>query len=304
MVPHNQRGLQYSLPSLLKAPYNKGRKLFAFYRFYVWMYVQVFKLTNYKYAIWGDRKIYLSYHSLQCMWLMHNYWVDWEEYNLIKDILRPDDICFDVGANIGLYTLWMSRFNLSGAVHSFEPDENNHNSFQRNIQLNDLEDRVQINRLGIADRTGTLYLTKNIDVENHLTTEKSPDAVEISIITLDDYCEQNSIVTIRYLKIDIEGFELTALSGAKDLLSRGAIDMIQLEINSSLSNSGASEDELVSYLNSFGYHLASYNVSEKKLEKINYERKRENYFAVRSIDLLNEQLENNFTRQQFTPVLN
>lgn len=286
-IPHNQSGLQYSFSSLFKAPYNKGKMAFALYRFSVWMYVQLFKRSNYKFTIWNNRKIFLNYHSLQGMWLMHNYWVDWEEYNLIKDILNNDSTVLDVGANIGLYSLWMSKYNQNGTVHTFEPDDNNYIFLEKNIRLNHLENRVRINKTGIADKTGFLYLTKNIDVENHLTTEKTSEAVEIPVITLDDYCKQSSIKNIRYLKIDIEGFELSALRGATNLLTMGAIDIIQLEINSALSNSGASEDQLISFLYSFGYSLARYNVEEKTLENINYTRKRENYFAVRSVDELN-----------------
>ena len=292
MVPHNQRGLQYSFGSLFKAPYNKGRMMFALYRFSIWMYLQLFKRTNYKFSIWNNRKIFLNYHSLQSMWLMHNYWVDWEEYNLIKDILLIDDISFDVGANIGLYTLWMSKFNVNGAVHSFEPDEKNYISLQKNVQVNNLG-HVHINRLGIADKNGVLYLTRNIDVENHLINEKTSDAVEILIISLDEYCKRNSIDKIRYLKIDIEGFELAALQGAEGLLRRGAIDVIQLEINNSLLNSGASEEKLISFLDSFGYSLACYNVKKRILEKVEYDNARENYFAIRSIDLQNAHLKNN-----------
>lgn len=291
-TPHNQRGLQYSLSSLFKAPYNKGKMAFALYRFSVWMYVQLFKRTNYKFNIWNNRKLFLNYHSLQGMWLMHNYWVDWEEYNLIKEILNNDSTAFDIGANIGLYSLWMSKYNQNGSVHAFEPDDNNYIFLKKNIRLNHLEGRVRINKTGIADKTGSLFLTKNIDVENHLTTEKTPEAVEIPIITLDDYCKQNAIRNIRYVKIDIEGFELSALRGAASLLTQGAIDVIQLEINSALSNSGASEDELISFLNSFGYYLARYDVEEKALENINYSKDRENYFAVRSIDELNRQIRN------------
>ena len=289
-IPHNQQGLQYSFSSLLKAPYNKGRFFFAIYRFCIWMFVQVFRVNNYRFSIWNNRKVFLSHHSLQSMWLMHNYWVDWEEYNLIKDIVNENDIVFDVGANIGLYSLWMSKFNPGGTVHSFEPDNNNYILLKKNIELNELNNSVRINKTGIADTLGFLYFTKSIDVQNHLTTEKMPDAVKIPVTTLDEYCNQNAIDKIRYIKIDIEGFELSALHGAQQLLSNGSIDVIQLEINNSLSNSGNSEDQLVSWLDSFGYYLTSYNVKENRLEKITFTQDRENYFAVRSVEVLNEQI--------------
>ena len=45
-IPRNQQGLQYSFSSLLKAPYNKGRFFFALYRFFTWIFIQVFRVQE------------------------------------------------------------------------------------------------------------------------------------------------------------------------------------------------------------------------------------------------------------------
>src|SRR5215216_5285749 len=98
-----------SLRILYQAPYNKLHKISALYRFFYWKIIRVLKLKNVAYNIWDDRKFYLSYDSFHSMWVMYNCVVDWEEFNLIRDYLQPNDTTADIGANIGYYSVWMSK---------------------------------------------------------------------------------------------------------------------------------------------------------------------------------------------------
>ena len=279
-----------SIKTLLGAPYNKKHVGFALYRFFQWKFIRFFKPKEVRLNIWGDRQVLLYPDSIQSMWFMYNYWVDWEEFNLIKDIIRQDDILLDIGANIGFYTLWMSRFIGKGSVHSFEPDEKNFQRLDRNINLNGLGSVIKANKTAVSEKTGTLFLTQDRDTMNHLTYEKTTGAVSISTITLDEYCQANNINRIKYLKIDIEGFEMTAFKGGEQLLRNGAIGIIQLEINNALNNSGITEEQLVSYLAGFGYQLATYDIPAKKIKRIGLSRQRENYFAIKDTPWIREQL--------------
>lgn len=270
-----------SIKYLLQSPYNKQHLGFAMYRFFLWKFIRAFKVKDYQLSIWNDKKVSIHYDSVQSMWLMYNYWVDWEEFHLIKDVVLPDDTVFDIGSNIGLYTLWISKYIKSGKIHSFEPDTKNHSRFEKNVLLNGVQHVVVINKIGVSNNTGTIYLTQDRDVQNHVVFEKTQNSVEIKTITLDEYCSKNGVGRIRYLKIDIEGFEMLAFKGAESLLREGRIDIIQLEINNALANSGVTEQELIAYLKSFGYYLARYDIGTKKLERIEFTPERENYFAVR-----------------------
>lgn len=281
-----------SVNSLLNAPYNKGsRVFFAFYRFFIWKFIRAFKIKGFTYKVWNDRKVLLDYRTFQSMSLMYNYWVDWEEYNLIDHAVRPEDTVLDVGSNQGLYTLRLSRYTTRGAVHSFEPDPGNFSYLKKHVELNDLSAKVHINNMGVADRSGFLSFTQGLDGQNHLVTGSAPGTIEIPVITLDEYCRKESISHVRYLKIDIEGFELAAFKGAGDLLRNGRIDIIQMEVNEALEHSGTTVEELISFLLSCGYHLAGYDVKNNRLAAITYSPEIENYFAVRDIATLNEQLQ-------------
>jgi hypothetical protein len=52
---------------------------------------------------------------------------------------------------------------------------------------------------------------------------------EIKLTTIDLYCKKNNIEQIHFLKLDIEGHELNALNGAKNMIEKGKIDFIQFE---------------------------------------------------------------------------
>ena len=73
-----------SLKTLYQAPYNKKHPVSALVRFVYWKVIRLFKLKEVRYRVWNNRTILLDYNSFQSMWLMYNYIVDWEEFNLIS----------------------------------------------------------------------------------------------------------------------------------------------------------------------------------------------------------------------------
>ena len=276
-----------SLKVLLQFPYNKKYPLKAISRFLEWKLIRLFKIKNYKKQIWSDKYIYLSFDSLQSMWLMYHYIVDWEEFNLIENYLKNNMVFFDVGSNMGFYTLWASRFlNISGSIHSFEPDENNFNRLYENLKINNIQKFVTINQVAISDINGILQFSIGLDGENHILSNANDAFTKVDSLSLDFYCKSNNVNCIDYLKVDVEGFELMVIKGAKNLIEQKRIKIIQLEINKTLGNSNTSSEELINTLEEFGYILCKYDVEKKQLKPIRYSINRENYFFVFDINIL------------------
>jgi hypothetical protein len=67
---------------------------------------------------------------------------EWRETLVLKRILTPDDICFDVGANIGYYSTLMAKIAYRGEVHAFEPVPINWHILKINLILNKLSNAV------------------------------------------------------------------------------------------------------------------------------------------------------------------
>lgn len=266
--------------------------MFALYRFLLWKLIRIFSIKDLKYRLWDNRKIFLNYDSFQSMWIMYNYYVDWEEFNLICNYVQPADDVFDVGANMGFYTIWMSKFVSLGKIHSFEPDSKNFDRLQKNIALNNLESQVIANKKAVSNINGELLFTTGLDGENHIVDQSDKNIVGVESTRLNSYVLKNCINSIAYLKIDVEGFEYNVLKGADNILLNKKIDIIQLEINTTIDQSGKTIIDVLELLNGYAYYLCSYDVKTNELKKTPFSKERENYFAVTDLEKVNSRLRN------------
>ncbi len=130
----------------------------------------------------------------------------------------------DIGANIGWYSLVLSSGSKPQVI-SFEPDPFNFSLLQDNISLNK-KDNIQAFNKAVSDQPGvmTLYLYKNYNLGRHsaIRQRNSIGSEEVETIQLDSFLENKALgdKKIRLIKIDIEGYEFAAMSGAKEALQR------------------------------------------------------------------------------------
>lgn len=280
-----------SIFSLFHAPYNTRHPFSAVFRFFEWKLIRLLKFTNYKKSLWGDKKIYLNYDSFQSMWIMYNYIVDWEEFNLIEKYVKNGDVVFDIGSNMGFYTIWFSKFiGNNGSVFSFEPDSKNFSRLKKNIELNNLDNQISANQLAVSDHDGVVKFTTGFDGENHISNSGETNISEVNSIRLDSFYQLKSITKVSYLKIDVEGFEYAVLKGGEELFNKKIVDIIQLEINSAIENSATSIEMILQLLKEYNYTLCKYDIVTNKLVSIDYHSERENYFAVADIYRINKKL--------------
>ena|SRR5438067_617319 len=86
--------------------------------------------------------------------------------------------------------------------------------------------------------------------------DSPPGAEDVPITTLDAFCTEQSIPHINFLKIDTEGTDLRVLQGARDLLSRQAIDLVEVEAGANPANETHVPFEILkAHLESHGYLL-------------------------------------------------
>ena len=215
---------------------------------------------------------------------MYNWIVDWEEFNLIKDLVRESDHCLDIGANMGFYTIWLSKFSQN--TISFEPDNKNFQRLSQNIRLNGLTHATALN-IALGNEEGSVNFTKHRDGENHISLSGNTETGRVECRKLDNVLTGYGITRVRYMKIDVEGFELAVLEGASSLLLEKNADIIQVEINEAVVNSGSTVDELLAFIAGMGYQLCSYDVINRKLVKEQYSPDRENYFLTYDVDMIN-----------------
>ena len=161
---------------------------------------------------------------------------------VLKQILSEGNIFVDVGANIGLMSILASSLvKKSGKVVAFEPNPVTMEILKENIALNNLSN-IEISEyaIGSSDKTSRLYQRKdqNRGCASLIETEFEADIYDIQVIPLSSYFNQHD--TIDLIKIDIEGFELEALIGAREFLLGNSPPKLILECSEMRKNTSHS----------------------------------------------------------------
>lgn len=200
----------------------------------------------------------------------HYYWGEFEKENIdfFRSLIRENQTIFDVGANIGIYSLVASqKLNEGGNIFCFEPSEWAFNRLNENIALNGFSN-IEVIKKGISDKSGTInfYVCRDdaynsIGVKPMMEVEK---IVPISVTTIDEFCEEQKISHIDILKIDAEGADYLVLKGAVGMLNKPNSPIIFCEFNRNISDGfDFSKNDFVNYLINNNYLI--YELKNKRL---------------------------------------
>ena len=164
-------------------------------------------------------------------------WID--SFNDNKKI-----IFWDVGANIGLYSIYAALKHSDIEIISFEPSTSNLRVLSRNISINKLEEKIKINQLPLTkDQNQYLMFDESEFIEGSaLTTfgagidfegkSMQPKNRYKIFGTNINYLIKNNILLIpNYIKIDVDGIEHLILEGASDHLDNSEIRSMSIELN-------------------------------------------------------------------------
>ena len=176
-------------------------------------------------------------------------YTDRAERKLLKSILSEGAVVVDAGANIGIYSQFLSRcVGPTGVIHAFEPSPENFTRLQAATRK---LTNVRLSQAAVGQRSGRseLYLSDklNVDHRTYATEGDSRRDMPIDIIALDDYFKRGQRVDL--IKMDIQGYELHALHGANRVLADNPNVKLLLELwPYGLRQAGATYVELVEFL--------------------------------------------------------
>jgi FkbM family methyltransferase len=202
--------------------------------------------TLYEWAFPIYRPLYAGYKT----------YADRAERQLLRKILFQGAVAVDVGANIGIYSEFLSRYvGPTGLVHCFEPSPDN---FRRlSAATRDLSN-IRLAQAAVGERSGEckLYISDKLNVDHraYKADGDSRRAVPIEMVALDDYFKPGQRVDL--IKMDIQGYELHALRGAQRLLQENAEINLLLEFwPAGLEQAGVSWEGLVEMLQELNMNL-------------------------------------------------
>lgn len=160
-----------------------------------------------------------------------------------KDI--PSPVVFDVGANIGDYSQLVKRCMPLARVYAFEPAKATYDQLIANlgdighsgsndvkpfnIGFSDSEKTVELFSYAIEGQESSLLASIDQRLPTQVVAVETSTSETITVKTLDGFCASEGIDRIDFLKLDVEGHELSVLRGAQGMLTKGAISMIQFE---------------------------------------------------------------------------
>lgn len=169
-----------------------------------------------------------------------DYWLgtyEPEVQNGISELVKPGDIIFDIGANIGFLTLLFARqTGAKGHVHAFEALPANILRLKQNIDRNNFQERVTVIPAAVLDKSGPVEFfigpssgMGKVEGSAGRDSIEYTDSIRVEGLSIDEYIELGGNIPANIVKIDIEGGEVLAVPGMQKLIhNHRPIVMIEL----------------------------------------------------------------------------
>jgi FkbM family methyltransferase len=203
------------------------------------------------------RRVRLARSAYAWMYLLGKTLAESRERRFLRERVAPGMVVFDVGANIGFYTTFLSRLvGPAGRVHAFEPDPV---SFEILRERTARRPNVEVTQAAAGERPGrmTLFCNRLNRADNRVYAHGGNiplERIEVPTLTLDDYCEARGIDRIDALKMDVQGAEVAALAGFRRTLARTPPRWMLIEFAPELlTGAGSSPEAFWALLAEYGF---------------------------------------------------
>jgi FkbM family methyltransferase len=171
---------------------------------------------------------------------------------------HPGEAFFDIGANYGYWSRYVltdaRRRGISNAsVVAFEPLPDNYGLLVENMKrVPESDTSVHCEPMAVSEAAGTCFMNlSNEDPGSSFASETG--TVPCRVTTIDAYVEEHHIQKVGLMKVDVEGYELHVLRGARKTIQRDRPQIICELIPAYLARSGATLDEVMREISGMGY---------------------------------------------------
>jgi FkbM family methyltransferase len=180
---------------------------------------------------------------------LHGCWLgsyEWKTQRLLTARVKSGGVFYDIGANVGFYSLLASRLIAPGRVYAFEPLPANLVYLRKHLELNRIKN-VEVTQMAICDHVGVAqFQTEETRAMGRIEANGN---LSVRTSTVDALLEEERIPPPNYIKMDIEGSEFRALLGAK-----GCVERYRPQIFLAIHGSGV-HDNCRQLLSSWNYRF-------------------------------------------------
>lgn len=177
--------------------------------------------------------------------------------DILFRFLKSGDVVYDIGANIGIHTIFLAkRVGKKGVVVAFEPEEKNSFILRRNIEINELKN-VRVFTEALGDKNEQMYLYKNKKGGiGKYSLVKGTDRWSYKTVQVnkgDCLVSKKNLPLPNAVKIDVEGFEFPVLKGLEQTLLNKNCRIICCEIHNHLYPKNITPQDVLNYINKLGF---------------------------------------------------
>jgi FkbM family methyltransferase len=150
---------------------------------------------------------------------VHGCWLgsyESDKQDLFARTVQRGDAVYDIGANVGFYTLLSSVLaGPSGVVYAFEPLPRNIELLKKHLLLNHIAN-VQVIESAVADKPGTAsFELSGSALQGKLGGDPAATSITVNVVSLDQIVAERNLRLPRLMKVDVEGAEYDVLVGAE-----------------------------------------------------------------------------------------
>ncbi len=189
--------------------------------------LNIFSLPNYGSISWKTWKVFIylkdwkgpSFHIINDgveSYENHN-------YEVLKKVCKTDSVFFDVGANVGIFSLRLAQERSDITIYAFEPEPNASHCLRQTIEANSITS-ISLFQTALSNKEGNA--TFYFDGENHGGHSLNSNSIidsgstildkfSVSLTTLDQMVQQHSLSRLDVVKIDVQLHEESVLQGAR-----------------------------------------------------------------------------------------
>lgn len=192
---------------------------------------------------------------------------DYEEYEtkLVIGLVRAGDVCVDIGAMIGYYTMILAnRSGPTGRVYAYEPDPVNFDLLNHNAATNGYAHVFTTRALvGASSGKGQYFpAPSQYKGDNRAYATADRPGVDIDVVALDDVITE----PVDIVKIDVQGYEGHVLAGMSEVIARSPRLMMLVEYTpTTLKEAGTDPGDLLATLTGHGFSLFEIREEEKRV---------------------------------------
>ena len=180
-----------------------------------------------------------------------------EERLCVIKLIENGDIVFDIGANYGWYSLNIAKKYPDVKIYAFEPIKQTFDIFSENIKINDIKN-ISVFNVGIGKENTVAQFNFNKDQSGatsmvNILERDNVEQIKCPIRTLDSFVQEEKVDRVDFIKCDIEGAELWALQGGKNVLEQYRPKLLIEMLRKWSAKFGYHPNDIIHFMNNLGY---------------------------------------------------